>query len=399
MSEEHPLLKKIRICNFKSLRDVTIELGKFNVLIGPNACGKTNIIQAFELLRDIMDPAVINPFAKFWGYSNVVWIRNEQLNIRFELEFTDGSSYSMDVTGVGGRCNILRETLKCGDISMWREGQSLKIMRNGHVEAELKHLSLRYPAVTLTPSQAVILSSIEVEKELSQEKMKEFMKKLVETLYEVIETAPVPVLSYLLRIQALRFSPSKAKEPSPPTRIMRLASDCSNLHAVLYTLFFERGSLPERFYELIGEVFPGVEELRLEPTGDGRIHLLVKERGAYMLPTNMSDGFYKFLSILTALELKPSLLAIDEIENSIHHETMEILINELKNADCQVLITTHSPVVLDLCDPEDVLLVYRGPDGTMVRRIPEPEELKHKMRELGLTLGESWVYGALVERP
>ncbi len=113
-------------------------------------------------------------------------------------------------------------------------------------------------------------------------------------------------------------------------RVGRLTSNCDNLHAVLHTLLFKRGALPERFYELIGQAFPGVEALRLEPTGDGRIHLLVKEHGAYMLPANMSDGFYKFLAILTALELRPSLLAIDEIENSIHHETMELLMEELK---------------------------------------------------------------------
>ena len=78
---------------------------------------------------------------------------------------------------------------------------------------------------------------------------------------------------------------------------------------------------------------------------------------------------------------------------------MELLIDELRHADCQVLLTTHSPVVLDLCDPGEVLLAYRRPEGTKVRRIPEPEELRKKLRELGLTLGESWVYGGLSERP
>jgi len=55
------MIKRIRICNFKSLKDTVIELGKFNVLIGPNASGKTNTIQALKLLRDIMDPGVLNP--------------------------------------------------------------------------------------------------------------------------------------------------------------------------------------------------------------------------------------------------------------------------------------------------------------------------------------------------
>ena len=385
--EEAPMIKRIRICNFKSLKDTVIELGKFNVLIGPNASGKTNTIQALKLLRDIMDPGVLNPFADYWGYANAVWMRDESLNVRFELDFTDGSRYQLEVTGAGGRFEVVRELIRIGDVIARREGLSTLVrVENEEITGQkLIELNPREPMlITLSP---------------------------VELLRPVLQkTIPIPealkitnlwlaIMTILERIQPLFFNARRAKEASPPIRTEVLAPDGSNLHAVLYTLRFEHGLLPKRFYELVSKAFPSVEELRLEFTGDGRVHLIVREHGAYMLPMNISDGFYKFLTILTALELEPSLLAIDEIENSIHHETMELLIDELRHADCQVLLTTHSPVVLDLCDPGEVLLAYKGPEGTKVRRIPEPEELRKKLRELGLTLGESWVYGGLSERP
>lgn len=46
-------IKKIKIANFKSFKDVEVELGRFNVLIGANASGKSNFVQVFKFLRDI----------------------------------------------------------------------------------------------------------------------------------------------------------------------------------------------------------------------------------------------------------------------------------------------------------------------------------------------------------
>ena len=46
-------ISKIRIANFKSFADQTVELNDFNLLVGANASGKSNFVQAFKFLRDI----------------------------------------------------------------------------------------------------------------------------------------------------------------------------------------------------------------------------------------------------------------------------------------------------------------------------------------------------------
>lgn len=46
-------IKRIHVKNFKSFKDLEVEFGKFNVLIGANASGKSNFIQMFQFLRDI----------------------------------------------------------------------------------------------------------------------------------------------------------------------------------------------------------------------------------------------------------------------------------------------------------------------------------------------------------
>jgi len=46
------LLKRLRLRNFFSFKDATVELGKVNVFIGPNASGKSNLIKVLRLLRN-----------------------------------------------------------------------------------------------------------------------------------------------------------------------------------------------------------------------------------------------------------------------------------------------------------------------------------------------------------
>lgn len=65
-------LKKIEIKNFKSLKDCPIDLRDFNVVVGPNASGKTNLVELFKLLRKIYVDREPFPFLDWWGYDNVV---------------------------------------------------------------------------------------------------------------------------------------------------------------------------------------------------------------------------------------------------------------------------------------------------------------------------------------
>ncbi len=79
-------VKKIRIKNFKNLKDVEINPRKFNVLVGPNGSGKTNFIEFFKLLRKIYVERNPYPFLEWDGYENVVWNHDKCLPIEFEIE-------------------------------------------------------------------------------------------------------------------------------------------------------------------------------------------------------------------------------------------------------------------------------------------------------------------------
>ena len=113
-------------------------------------------------------------------------------------------------------------------------------------------------------------------------------------------------------------------------------------------------------------------------------------------PPMISDGFHKVLAILTAVETGPSILAIDELENSLHLEAIERILDDLREAGCVVIATTHSPLVIDQVDPADIIFVDRDEEGaTIMWRVKDPEALKRKLAEKGITLSEGWLYGRI----
>ena len=97
---------------------------------------------------------------------------------------------------------------------------------------------------------------------------------------------------------------------------------------------------------------------------------------------------------IVAVALKPSLLVVDEIENSMHAALIDYVMRELEDLGRPAIITTHSPLVVDLAGPERTILLRRATDGsTIVERLAS-KELWEKMKEEGLTLSDYYLYAA-----
>jgi len=179
----------------------------------------------------------------------------------------------------------------------------------------------------------------------------------------------------------------RLREPQPLRETSRLDPRASNLAAVLYAIMGKRGGLPERFIHALSKLFPGTR-LRLE-TVYGRVALYVEEDGLELPPPNIPDGLFKLLSILAAVELTPSLLLIDEIENSMHRSMIEYVVDTLDGLEVPVIVATHSPIVVDLVGPEKTLVTAKKPGkGTMVEVFSSPGELLRRLDELGVAFSD-----------
>ncbi len=76
-------IKNIKIANFKSFKNLEVEFGRFNVLIGGNASGKSNFVQIFKFLRDIIDYGLDNAISMQGG---IEYLRN--INIGSSEDFS-----------------------------------------------------------------------------------------------------------------------------------------------------------------------------------------------------------------------------------------------------------------------------------------------------------------------
>ena len=156
-----------------------------------------------------------------------------------------------------------------------------------------------------------------------------------------------------------------------------------------------RGSgLPDRFDLALEALFPNWQ-VSLTLAENGRILLKVNDGSTDLSPPSIPDGFYKLLAILAAIELQPKFLLIDEVEISLHAKIVEYIIAELSTCDSRVIVTSHSPLLIDAVKLEDIVILERTETGTVGKRIEDPERMREELHEKKITLSESWIYGSL----
>jgi len=424
-------LNSVRIMNFKSFKDPgeEIRLNKFNVLIGPNGSGKTNFIEFFKFLRKALveESAPYAPYLDWWSYKNIVWRGDETLPIycglKFKIEDYD-VFYDVAFSGAGGAFRILKETFEIkGLVRLEREGSLLRILHDWEfveqnrdtikellsgtslkIEDILKQeisLPIDFRILLLPPLglsysyvNDLAVTRLHYKPETPLEKdmiVISPIKEQTQVYIPLFDYIRDKIKSYIDRITILKCLNLNAIKSSFYPIDERLAEDCSNLMGVLYMLFEKNGyRLPERIEYAVKSLFPRFR-IGFERGVRGELVIKIYENDHELYPPCIPDGFYKVLAILTAIELKPSILVIDEIENSLHAEALEYIIDELKNSDATVIVATHSPVVVDIVDLEDLVLVEKN-EETRLRRIEEPDKVREELENLGITPSESWLY-------
>ncbi|MFZ3382352.1 MAG: AAA family ATPase, partial [Candidatus Methanoperedens sp.] len=367
-------LKKVFIKNFKSLHDCEIDIGKMNVVVGANASGKSNLIEAFRLLKKIYVEKDINPFSEWWGYNNVVWQRKEELSITIGLLFDIGGLnvyYEINSTGAGGKFQIEHEFLdimgylKFEKVGEWlvvkhdinfidnffKNFQEYEIPFGGKTKILREKNKLKKETKIRVDSGQRLLDeliknkmnygfdtglyiekdtgnmfnlsyfSVPRNKYIADEKPEKFAilcpaltrKYSLDHIYIIAADAIISSISQSLILYPLNIR--SMKNPQPFRREETLKEDGTNIASVFHTIYLKEGKIPEEIYNPLSMVFPKID-LRPHITDDGRVMIKFYEEGFELLPPNTSDGIYKILTVLIAIYLKPPLLIIDEIENS-----------------------------------------------------------------------------------
>jgi len=372
------MITRLRIQNYKALRDVRLDLTPIHVLIGPNDSGKTSILEAVSALSRSVDHPLQAAFAGPWDGAKLVW------------------------RGDSGLPVAIAATVEQPPLEY---GLAVRFPVSGRdVKLESESVSMGGAPATDNASGAYSIAGVRcrpVQFSATQE-----LRETATTVHDAL--GGVHFYRWNSRLLALPAAPDSKRQYRMDPSGFGLAMCLDDILGYDRNLF---GKLEDRFRK----VFPQVQSIKLKPEpayrapseeaepvprldrADGKgIYFEFAGGGALVPAAHVSDGMMLVLAYLAVLNLPnpPRILLIEEPENGVHprrlHEVLAIL-SELagEQSRSQVLLTTHSPYVVDRFPPEEVTLCRKTVDGSAeTTRLSESKAVREQMDVF--TLGEIW---------
>jgi len=397
-------IKRIEVKNFKSFKELKVDLGKFNVIIGANASGKSNFVHIFEFLRDITSSGLNNAISMQGG---VEYLRNmnigasEPLSIKVvsDKEFgLLGPRIKAGLIGIktyeviyefalrfnkrGSGFRIAKDRLdqRCRFIKLERKGKKIKekeILGNG--EILISHSNGRVKIDLNIPPKVLLKKEDIYPPFLREEKLPEHTL-LLETPYFFVS----PLEGIFSEISIYDFDPKLPKKATPITGKAELEEDGSNLSIILKNIT-ENKERRRKLFNLVKDLLPFVENLDVEKFADKSLLFKLKEsyfKTQYLPASLVSDGTINMTALIVALyfEKKPFII-IEEPERNIHPYLISKVAEMMKDASQtqkkQIVVTTHNPEFVKHAGLENILLVSRNEDGfSTISRPADKEEVK-----------------------
>ena len=329
MSEEKAFLEKVHIKNFLSLRDVELPLKPLTVLVGPNASGKSNILNALKLLNKMIKEEELPP-AKF--IQDNLWA-GEANQITFQLQAKVEeipALYQIQLKAKADNPVIDEELLvNSTKVISIQNGQGKVMDEDGENETPYKSNKLALKSAGDYGNKPITSNLTEFIREW------EFYDFRPEYMRNHLETFP-------FIIEKLRESPK--------------LDDGSKLPALLS---YWHKNTPERFHS-VSDSLAAATNLRInQRLIDGDTLLCLSEGYKQPIPLKRaSDGTLRLVAyyiLLNEPELPP-LIAIEEPERNLHPGALADITNVLEQISehSQMIITTHSSQLLDAFNPENL---------------------------------------------
>jgi predicted ATPase len=353
-------IKHIQVNNFKSLVDFKLPLAKFSCLVGLNSSGKSTVLQFLDFLSQQVKGDLDGWLkSRQWQAGDLNSKLTGKQNTFFIIKLAHHDGF--DINWIG---SFNRSTLQCTTETISWNSQVLLAVHGGDYsvgkDSSMQKIAFDY--------QGSLLSQLrESQLPLELLEFKRFMKGL-----HALD---------LLNPELLR-------------QRARVGGDSLGLGGEKLSAFLAEINAGQRqgILDRMKKIYPQFQQFDVAALKSGWKKLTVRELfGEVIVSTearHVADGFLRMLAVFAQLSKDQSFLLLDEIENGVNPELIEFLVDELVAAHSQVLVTTHSPLVLNyLTDEaaiEGVVYLYKNPQGaTQAIRLFDIPSMAEKLTVMG----------------
>ena len=390
------MLKRIHIRGYKSLEDVEVRLSQLVVLFGPNASGKSNLLDALQLLsklgtsrtlKEAFDPPYRGkPLESFTIGPNGIKGLLDQERLWFSIE-ADLNLSDAVVEAVNRQIREMRRPL--GDAGSKEKGE---------LPARVRERDLRYRIeVEMLPRSGLLRVTDEYLAALNSRgqptgRRKPFLERQGERIHLRHEGQAHPtyydryldhsILSMphypphyphlaaaqreLQSWQFFYFEPRERMRAANPVKEVRhIGLMGEELAAFLNTMKATDDRQFRGIEKALHALMPNIDGIEVEVSGLGEVELRLKEGGVAIPARVLSEGTLRMLGLLalSGVGEGPALVGFEEPENGVHPRRIQLIAALLKTQQTlrrtQYIVTTHSPVLPDLLEDSSLFVMNR----------------------------------------
>ena len=400
-------LKQIRVDGYKNLINCVVNLGDFNVLVGPNNCGKTNLLEAMQMLfliccgtgkltRDVFSG--LTP--RFIGSSvcHLAKYKSRPLTLGVSFEtIIQRKRWEVDYE-VTVQCTETNKGKRRPDIGFRREILAAKpVSQTGPVTKYIQRSDKNPGRFTISGA-----SGKKLKRKIGKKKS---VIEAIESIFPEYEGLPSIVIKLLVDLLKLAGSNVFAVSPDGLRNAINKEEELGGLRVASFGLLLAIDEIykNKKLYNLLKEAMCDIlnlEDIHFEGSytkkGRRRVRALaIKTKGCdYADAAEYSDGTLTVAAILAALFSKKRyepMLFVEELENCLHPAALERLIRFMQDHAHKwpVLITTHSPYLLNCVNPEDVNVAVVDETGAArFEKVSNTKQLRDYLKSGFMSFGD-----------
>ncbi len=370
------------INNFKSLLEFELALNDFSCLIGLNGSGKSTVLHALDFIAHLMAKSERNiPYwleNRQWKASDLSSKFSDNQLINFRVDFISNDNLNIRWEGC---FDSKEESLYCIE-------ENISIDKKMIFKVKDKVLYKEYPnsEQDLLFEYKGSLLSVLLLSHLYSKRLAGIFKDLK---------------NFVSSIQSLDLlAPHYLRKNSHPNH-SEMGLGGQNLASLLSSFDKEKY---EKLKNLLYKNYPNLKKIHIIENNSGWKNIKVDEifnkKTIQNNSLHLNDGMLRMIAIFAQTLTKDNFLLFDEIENGINPERIEMLMDHLVETKQQILVTTHSPMILNYIDDiiaiKAVQLIYKTNNGyTQVIPFFSIPSIRKKLKVMGP--GEAFIDTDLIQ--